>query len=48
MEAPKILLVEDEVFIQEILLAQLEEAGFDIVTANDGNPETRSTTANRP
>jgi CheY-like chemotaxis protein len=37
MEAPKILLVEDEVLIQEILLAQLEEAGFDIVIANDAN-----------
>jgi len=37
MEAPKILLVEDEVLIQEILLAQLEEAGFDIVMANDAN-----------
>ena len=37
MEAPKILLVEDEVLIQEILLAQFEEAGFDIVMANDAN-----------
>ena len=37
MEAPKILLVEDEVLIQEILLAQLEEAGFDIHMANDAN-----------
>ena len=30
-------LVEDEVLIQEILLAEFDGAGFDIVTANDGN-----------
>jgi DNA-binding response OmpR family regulator len=37
MEAPKILLVEDEVLIQEILLVQFEEAGFDLVMAYDAN-----------
>src|SRR6185437_7852560 len=37
MEAPKILLVEDEVLIQEILLAEFEEAGFELVTASDVN-----------
>jgi CheY-like chemotaxis protein len=37
MEVPKILLVEDEILIQEILLAQFDESGFEIVTANDGN-----------
>lgn len=37
MEEPTILLVEDEVLIQEILLAQFDEVGFEIVTANDGN-----------
>jgi CheY-like chemotaxis protein len=37
VEVPKILLVEDEVLIQEILLAEFEESGFEIVTANSGN-----------
>jgi CheY-like chemotaxis protein len=37
MERPKLLLVEDEVLIQDILLAEFDDAGFDIVTANDGN-----------
>ena len=33
----EILLVEDEVLIQDILLVQLEEAGFDILMANDAS-----------
>ena len=37
MEVPKILLVEDEILIQDILLAQFDEVGFEIVTANNGN-----------
>ena len=37
MQRPKILLVEDEVLIQDILLAEFDDAGFDIVTANDGS-----------
>ena len=37
MEVPKILLVEDEILIQEILLAQFDEVGFEIVTVNNGN-----------
>jgi CheY-like chemotaxis protein len=37
MEAPKILLVEDEVLIQEILLDQFQEAGFDLVMADTAN-----------
>lgn len=37
MERPKILLVEDEVLIQDILLSEFDDVGFDIVTANDGN-----------
>ena len=37
MEVPKLLLVEDEILIQEILLAQFEGSGFEIVTANNGS-----------
>jgi DNA-binding response OmpR family regulator len=37
MQKPKILLVEDEVLIQDILLAEFDDAGFDIVTANNGS-----------
>jgi DNA-binding response OmpR family regulator len=37
VEVPKILLVEDEILIQEILLAEFDESGFEIVTVNDGN-----------
>jgi CheY-like chemotaxis protein len=37
MKMPTILLVEDEILIQEILLAQFDDAGFEIVFANDGN-----------
>jgi DNA-binding response OmpR family regulator len=37
MEAPIILLVEDDILIQELLLAQFDDSGFEIVTANDGN-----------
>ena len=37
MEVPKILLIEDEILIQEILLAEFDESGFEIVTVSDGN-----------
>jgi CheY-like chemotaxis protein len=36
MEAPKILLVEDEILIQEILLDEFGDTGFEIVAVSDG------------
>lgn len=35
-EAPTLLYVEDEVLVQQMLQAELEEAGFRVVTANSG------------
>ncbi len=37
MEKPELLLVEDEILIQELLLAAFADTGFEIVTASDGN-----------
>jgi DNA-binding response OmpR family regulator len=36
MAAPVLLYVEDEALIQEMLVDALEEAGFSVVTADDG------------
>jgi DNA-binding response OmpR family regulator len=35
--APVLLYVEDEFLIQEMLVTALEEAGFHVLVANDGN-----------
>lgn len=35
--APILMYVEDEVLIQSMLIVALEEAGFSVVVANDGN-----------
>ncbi len=37
MQAPTILLVEDEALIVEILTAEFADTGFEVVVANDGN-----------
>jgi DNA-binding response OmpR family regulator len=37
VEAPVLLLVEDEVLIQEMLAAELADTGFEVVAASDGN-----------
>ena len=37
MEAPVLLLVEDEVLVQEMLATEFTDAGFEIVVASDGN-----------
>ena len=37
MEAPLILLIEDEVLIHELLATEFVEAGFEIVAADDGD-----------
>ena len=37
MEAPVLLLVEDEVLIQEMLAAEFADTGFEAVVASDGN-----------
>jgi DNA-binding response OmpR family regulator len=37
MEAPRILLIEDEVLIHELLATEFAEAGFEIVAADDGD-----------
>jgi DNA-binding response OmpR family regulator len=37
MEAPVLLLVEDEVLLQELLATQFTDAGFELVMASDGN-----------
>ena len=37
MEAPVLLLVEDEVLIQEMLAAEFADTGFEIVVASNGN-----------
>jgi DNA-binding response OmpR family regulator len=37
MEAPLILLIEDEVLIHELLATEFVEAGFEIVAAHDGD-----------
>ena len=36
MQAPTILLVEDEALIVEILTAEFADTGFDVVAASDG------------
>jgi DNA-binding response OmpR family regulator len=37
MEAPVLLLVEDEILVQELLVAEFVDTGFEIVVASDGN-----------
>jgi DNA-binding response OmpR family regulator len=37
MEAPVLLLVEDEVLIQEMLAAEFADTGFAVVVVSDGN-----------
>jgi DNA-binding response OmpR family regulator len=37
LQAPTILLVEDEALIVEILTAEFADTGFEVVVANDGN-----------
>jgi DNA-binding response OmpR family regulator len=37
MEAPVLLLVEDEVLVQELLATEFVETGFEIVVASDGH-----------
>jgi DNA-binding response OmpR family regulator len=37
VEAPVLLLVEDEVLIQEMLAAEFADTGFEAVVASDGN-----------
>ena len=37
MQAPTILLVEDEALIVEILTAEFADTGFEVVVASDGN-----------
>jgi DNA-binding NtrC family response regulator len=37
MESPRILVVEDEILIQEILHIEFDGAGFEVITANNGN-----------
>ena len=33
---PKILVVEDEALVRELIVSELEEAGYDVVQAGDG------------
>jgi DNA-binding response OmpR family regulator len=37
MEAPVLLLVEDEVLVQEMLATEFTDAGFELVMASNGN-----------
>jgi DNA-binding response OmpR family regulator len=37
MEAPLILLIEDEVLIRELLVIEFTEVGFEVVAADDGD-----------
>ena len=37
MEAPVLLLVEDEVLVQEMLATEFTDAGYELVMASDGN-----------
>jgi DNA-binding response OmpR family regulator len=37
MEAPVLLLVEDEVLLQELLATEFTDAGYELVMASDGN-----------
>jgi DNA-binding response OmpR family regulator len=37
LQAPTILLVEDEALIEEILTAEFADTGFEVVAASDGN-----------
>jgi DNA-binding response OmpR family regulator len=37
LQAPTILLVEDEALIEEILAAEFADTGFEVVAASDGN-----------
>ena len=37
MEAPVLLLVEDEVLVQEMLATEFTDAGFELVVASNGN-----------
>lgn len=37
MEAPALLLVEDEVLVQEMLATEFTDSGFELVVASDGD-----------
>jgi two-component system alkaline phosphatase synthesis response regulator PhoP len=48
MNNSKILVVDDERDLREALKTSLEEAGYEVLTANDGGEGLRAALANKP